>query len=512
MTIKYVFSNIKSEGVESYMMIRGAGILLPISSLPSSYGIGTLGKEAYGFVDLLVDIKQKYWQVLPIGPTTYGDSPYQTVSVFAGNHYLIDLDLLVEEGLLKSEEIREYNWGSEYSRVDYEAIYESRYRVLYKAFERFNINDDDFREFDENNDWWLDDYSLFVALKQTGNSGSWTSWDQSIKDRNKEVLELQKKKNFSQINFVKFCQYEFWKQWIRLKEYANSRGVSIVGDIPYYVALDSCDVWCNPERFRIDSDGKPDYVSASVPDKFSSKGQIWGMPLYDWASNEEEIIKWWQSRIKWAAEKFDIIKFNHFSGIIKDYAVPYKAVDLKKAKWFKGPGRKFVNAINQVVGDTPIIADTYCGRALIPGVNKLLKKAGWLGTKVLMFAFDDDTSNEYLPHNYDNTEVVVYAGTHDNDTLVGFFRNKTEFELAYLYEYLNITDRKEIPDGIIRAAYQSIGAIAIIQMQDILGLGNEARMNYPSTVGYNWRWRLNSDRLSEKRRTWIRNLAAIYRR
>lgn len=493
-------------------MIRGAGILLPISSLPSSYGIGTLGREAYAFVDLLVDIKQKYWQILPIGPTIYGDSPYQTISAFAGNHYLIDLDLLVEDKLLESEEIREYNWGTEYSRVDYEAIFENRNKILYKAFERFDINDDDYREFDNSNSWWLETYSVFVTLKQVNDYKPWTKWNEDIKYFDEAVLEEQKKKYFSQINFAKFCQYEFWKQWKNLKEYANSRGIKIVCDIPYYVALDSCDVWCNPNRFRIDDDGKVKYVSAALPDKYSSKGQIWGMPLYNWDVHEEEEFNWWKARVKWATEKVDIIKFNHFSGIIKDYAVLEGTIDFKKTKWFKGPGRKFVNAINEVRGKTPIIADTYCGKTLIPGVNKLLKKSGWLGTKVLMFAFDGDTSNEYLPHNYDNTDIVVYAGTHDNDTLVGFFREKTEFELAYLYEYLNISDRKQIPEGIIRAAYQSIGVVAIIQMQDILGLGNEARMNSPSTVDYNWRWRLNSDRLSEDRRSWIRNLAATYRR
>ncbi|SFG19156.1 4-alpha-glucanotransferase [Lachnospiraceae bacterium C7] len=493
-------------------VVRGAGVLLPITSLPSAYGIGTLGKEAFKFIDLLVDLKQKYWQILPIGPTSYGDSPYQTVSAFAGNQYLIDLEDLVEEGLLTNEEIRQYNWGRENDKVDYEAIFENRYKILQQAFQRFDVNNDEFRYFVEENQEWLEPYALFMAIKHNYNDDAWIEWPREIREKQPVALERCRKKYYNNVSYWRFCQYEFYKQWSNLSKYAKQRGIYIIGDVPYYVALDSVDAWWNPEQFRINANGKPEMVSASIPDSYSKNGQIWGSPLYDWDFMYEDDYKWWRKRIRFSASLFDVIKFNHFSGIVKDYALPDATSDIKDGKWIKGPGRKFVNMVNKEVGDIPIIADTYCGKALIPGVKKLLNKSGWLDVKVLMFAFDDDTSNEYLPHNYQNTDLAVYAGTHDNDTIVGFFRDKTDYELAYLYEYLNISCRDEIPDALIRAAYQSVGSLAIIQMQDILKLGNEARMNEPSTVGYNWRWRLGHENLNEKRRAWIRNIAITYRR
>lgn len=498
--------------LDAHELTRGAGILLAISSLPSPYGIGTLGNEAYRFVDLLVDLKQRYWQVLPVGPTGFGDSPYQAISAFAGNPYLIDLDLLVEDGLLTIEEIRCYNWGTDESKVDYAVLFENRYQILYKAFERFNPDNADYQTFCQENEDWLEDYSMFMAIKLANGNKSWLEWDLEILKKQPVALAKCRKVLYNDIRFWGFCQYEFFKQWSLLRNYAHARGIQLIGDVAFYVGLDSVDVWRHPEFFRLEENGTPAYVSAAVPDKFSQSGQIWGNPLYNWEVMETDGFSWWRKRLQVAGRMFDVVRIDHFLGIVKNYSVPYQAKDTSNGKWFKGPGRKLMDALNKEMGDTIIIADDYGGKVPTPGAKKLLKKSNWLGTKVLMFAFDGDPTNEHLPHNYMDHQTVVYAGTHDNETITGYFRNKNEYELAYLYEYLNIRSIDEIPDALLRAAYQSIADLAIIQMQDILRLGNEARMNEPSTVGVNWRWRLSKEQLDDGRRTWIRNMAAVYHR
>ena len=491
---------------------RGSGILLAVSSLPSPYGIGTLGKAAFRFVDLLVDLKQKYWQVLPMGPTSYGDSPYQAMSAFAGNPYLIDLDELVEEHLLTAEEIHCYNWGTDESAIDYAVMFENRIHILKKAYERFNQEDAGFVSFLERSKDWLEDYMLFMALKEQHENKCWQEWPEEIKKKQPVALAKCRKVLYNDIRFWGFCQYKFYEQWSKLREYANSRGVQLIGDVPFYVGLDSADTWAHCELFQLDADGNPTYVAAAVPDKFSETGQVWGNPLYDWTQMENDGFAWWRRRMECCAENFDLLRIDHFNGFVKSYMVPWGAENAFGGKWQKGPGKKLVDAIHMAVGDKGMIADDYGCKVLIPGVKKLLSKSEWMGTKVLMFAFDGDTANEHLPHNYADRHLTVYAGTHDNETIVGYFREKTEYELAYLYEYLNIDSQEEIPDALIRCAYASIADIAIIQMQDVLKLGNEARMNAPATVGYNWRWRLNKERLGEGRRAWIRNLAAVYRR
>ena len=493
-------------------LTRGSGILLAVSSLPSKYGIGTLGYAAYRFVDLLVDLKQKYWQVLPIGPTSFGDSPYQTISAFAGNPYLIDLELLVEDKLLEPEEIYSYQWGSNESGIDYAMLFANRYKILKQAFERFDQENRDYLEFLELHRDWLEDYALYMAIKRAHNDESWLNWEEEIKKRQPVALEKYKKKLYNDICFWKFCQYEFYKQWKNLREYADSRGVKLIGDVSFYVGLDSADVWNNQELFLLDANGKPTVVAGAVPDKFSETGQIWGNPIFDWKKMEESGFDWWKRRIRNRAMLFDLIRIDHFIAIVKDYTIPSGAKDASVGKWVKGPGRKLTDAINEAAGDACVLADDFGGKTPIAGVKKLLNKAGWPGMKVLIFAFDGDTANEHLPHNYADNHSVVYAGTHDNETIVGHFRDKTEYELAYLYEYLNIKNKEEIPDALIRAAYASTADLAIIQMQDVLKLGNEARMNAPSTIGYNWRWRLGKEQLGEERRAWIRNLAAVYRR
>ena len=498
--------------MEPKELTRGAGILLAITSLPSSYGIGTLGEAAFQFVDLLVDLKQRYWQVLPIGPTSFGNSPYQSYSAFAGNPYLIDLDDLVKEGLLEETEIRSFNWGVDDADIDYATIYENRYKILRTAFSRFSVTEEEFVSFTEKEDSWLSDYALYSALKKYFGDKEWLSWDAPLRDREPEAVKEYQQILHNDIMFYKFCQYEFFKQWKQLKNYANTRGIQIIGDLPFYVALDSVDVWAKKEMFLLGPNQMPSVVAGSAPDAFSESGQVWGSPIYDWKYMEETGFEWWKERMLENVELFDVIRLDHFSGLVRYYTVPHDAVDGKNGKWSKGPGKKLTDAMMEVLKDTRVIVEDIGPKSGLPGVKKLKAKTGWPGIKILMFAFDDDTANEHLPHNYPDTNMVVYAGTHDNETIVGYFRDKSDYELAYLYEYLNIKYKEEIPDALIRAAYASIADVAIIQMQDLLKLGNEARMNAPSTVGRNWRWRIGKDTLSEERRAWIRTMATVYRR
>lgn len=493
-------------------LARGAGILLAVTSLPSSYGIGTLGDAAFQFVDLLVDLKQSYWQVLPIGPTSFGDSPYQSYSAFAGNPYLIDLNALKKEGLLTDAEIRGFDWGPEQGDIDYGLIYENRYKILKMAFARFSVQEEGFLSFTERMDAWLSDYSIYTALKHHFGDRGWQSFDPPLKDRDPDILKEYENILHNEIMFCKFCQYEFFKQWEKLKQYANSRGILLIGDLPFYVAWDSADVWTNRRLFQLKEDGTPDGVAGSPPDTFSPEGQKWGSPIYHWAHMEEDGFAWWQARMKEHAKLFDVIRLDHFTGIVKYYTVPEGAENGRTGKWRRGPGKKLTDAMEAVIGQTHIIVEDTGQKNPVPGVKKLMARTGWPGIKILMTAFQEDTANEHLPHNYTDTNSVVYAGTHDNETIVGYFRDKTDYELAYLYEYLNIGSKEEIPDALIRTAYSSIADIAVIQMQDILKLGNEARMNAPSTVGRNWRWRIGTDTLSEERRAWIRTMASIFRR
>ena len=491
-------------------LTRGAGILLSITSLPSSYGIGTLGNAAYRFVDFLADLKQKYWQILPMGPTSIGDSPFQSLSAFAGNPYFIDLDDLIAEGLLQQEEVAAYNWGSNHANVDYSILYENRFSVLKLAYERFDRNKKAYREFCEREKSWLEDYSLFMALKEFFGNKAWNHWDEDLKTREETALQEYREILKDQVAFWKFCQFEFFKQWYALKKYANQKGVQIIGDMPFYTAYDSADVWAHRENFQLNADGEIEYVAAVAPDTFSEKGQVWGNPLYEWGHMEKENFSWWQKRMEQYAAMYDVIKLDHFNGIVKYYSMPIGKNDARYGKWMKGPGKKLADVLAQAAGERQIIAEDI--GTVIPAVRKMEQKYDWYGMKVMLFAFDGDAGNEHLPHNYTNTQLVVYAGTHDNDTIVGYYRDKTEYELAYMYSYLDVNKKEDIADAIIREAYSCIADIVILQMQDILQLGNEARMNQPSTVGINWKWRVLNDSLTEERRNWIRTLTALYKR
>ena len=491
-------------------LTRGAGILLSISSLPSAYGIGTFGNAAFRFIDLLADLKQKYWQVLPMGPITMGDSPFQSISVFAGNPYYIDLDDLIEEGLLKREEVVSHNWGNNQENVDYSILYRNRYHVLRTAYQRFDTESYDYITFCGENAFWLDDYSLFMAIKEQQEQKAWNEWEEDLKNRNPRRLAQCAETMKEETGFWNFCQYYFFKQWQTLRQYAAKHGVQMIGDMPFYVAYDSVDVWKHRNLFQLDDAGNMLHVAACPPDRFSETGQVWGNPVYNWEEMERDGFAWWQQRMEEHAAMFDAVKLDHFIGVVKYFSIPAGENSLRHGKWVKGPGKKLADVLEKAACGKPIIAENM--GTVLPAVNRLIQKLDWPDMKVLQFAFDGNADNEYLPHNYTDTNTVVYAGTHDNDTLMGYYRNQTEYEIAYLYSYLNIDKKEDIPDAYIRLAYSSIADVVIFQMQDILQLGNEARMNQPSTVGSNWKWRILEDALPEERRNWIRTQTALFRR
>ena len=488
---------------------RGAGILLPVSSLPSPYGIGTFGKAAYEFVDQLVEAGQKYWQVLPLGPTSYGDSPYQSFSAFAGNPYFIDLDMLCGEGLLKVDEIRYIKWEERLDRVEYGLQWEYRYGVLKRAFIRSNHKTTEkFQHFLEENAQWIQDYGLFMACKEHFENVEWLKWDKDIRFRQPEALQRYCKTFSQEIEFYQFLQYKFYEQWSSLKKYANEHGVEIIGDMPIYVALDSVDVWVNPGLFELDEERKPVCVAGCPPDAFSDDGQKWGNPLYNWKIMEKEELAWWKRRMAATAKLFDVVRIDHFIGIVRYYVIP--ADDSARNGWFEwGPGEKLIRALDEARGRTKIIAEDL--GVVIPQVGELLEKAGYPGMKVIEFAFDGNTDNPYLPHMYQKN-CVVYGGTHDNETLVGYYDNLSVDNLAYALQYTDCSNRADLIEKVFLMAYRSIADTVIFQMQDVLEKGNEARMNLPATIGENWRWRLLEGEFTKEKRTWLKSLSIIYGR
>ncbi|CCX89345.1 phosphorylase [Clostridium sp. CAG:590] len=488
---------------------RGAGILLPVSSLPSPYGIGTFGKAAYEFVDQLVEAGQKYWQVLPLGPTSYGDSPYQSFSAFAGNPYFIDLDMLCGEGLLKVDEIRYIKWEERLDRVEYGLQWEYRYGVLKRAFIRSNHKTTEkFQHFLEENAQWIQDYGLFMACKEHFENVEWLKWDKDIRFRQPEALQRYCKTFSQEIEFYQFLQYKFYEQWSSLKKYANEHGVEIIGDMPIYVALDSVDVWVNPGLFELDEERKPVCVAGCPPDAFSDDGQKWGNPLYNWKIMEKEEFAWWKRRMAATAKLFDVVRIDHFIGIVRYYVIP--ADDSARNGWFEwGPGEKLIRALDEARGRTKIIAEDL--GVVIPQVGELLEKAGYPGMKVIEFAFDGNTDNPYLPHMYQKN-CVVYGGTHDNETLVGYYDNLSVDNLAYALQYTDCSNRADLIEKVFLMAYRSIADTVIFQMQDVLEKGNEARMNLPATIGENWRWRLLEGEFTKEKRTWLKSLSIIYGR
>ncbi|MGN0383905.1 MAG: 4-alpha-glucanotransferase [Eubacterium sp.] len=491
---------------------RGAGILLPVSSLSSPYGIGTFGKDAYDFVDKLVKSGQTYWQVLPLGPTSFGDSPYAALSAFAGNPYYIDLDFLIDEGLITREFVNAFDWGKDDSKVSYGIIYQNRFTVLKEAYRNSNYTDDeDYQSFEEENEFWLDDYALYMSCKCYFNNVSWQEWDDDIRRREPEAIDKYQKLLSQDIAFWKFLQYKFYQQWDKLKSYANEHGILIIGDIPIYVAMDSADVWSDTEQFQLDKDLKPEKVAGVPPDAFSELGQRWGNPLYDWQYMEKQNFFWWRKRMQSSARLYDVIRIDHFIGIVRYYTIPAKDDDARNGEYVKGPGMKLIRAINESIGDKKIIAEDL--GVIIPEVAELLQQSGYPGMKVLEFAFDGNRDNEHLPHNY-SANCVVYGGTHDNETLAGYIRSKSDWELVYMKQYLDIedTDISLMISRLFRHAFESVAGVVIFQMQDVMKLGNEARMNFPSTVGSNWQWRMKPGDFTDSEVEWIRFLTDIYGR
>ena len=489
---------------------RGAGLLMPISSLPTPYGIGTMGKEAYKFVDYLKKAGQSYWQVLPVGPTSYGDSPYQSFSAFAGNPYFIDLDTLVSEGLITKKEIKKYPWGDNEQYIDYATIYQSRFEVLHTAFDNSDHKDtDEYKKFVNENAYWLDDYSMYMAVKSHFDNQEWLKWDNDIKMRTEEAMNRYSEMLADEIDFWKFCQFKFFEQWNKIRAYANDAGIEIIGDIPLYIALDSADVWANKELFELDEDVKPINVAGVPPDAFSEDGQLWGNPLYNWTKMEETGFAWWKSRMASNSKLYDIIRIDHFIGVVRYYSIPAHCTNAKEGTWRQCPATKLVDAINDAIGDAKIIAEDL--GVSMQEVKDVLAYSGYPGMKIIEFAFGSDAENEHLPHNY-NSNMVVYGGTHDNETVMGYFGSQTPKELKYAYDYMGINKKSDITDAVLRTAYASVASIAIFQVQDVLGLGNEARMNTPSTVGDNWKWRMTSGELTAAHAKKLKKLAELYGR
>ncbi|HBA11324.1 MAG TPA: 4-alpha-glucanotransferase [Eubacterium sp.] len=528
---------------------RNAGILMPVSSLPSPYGIGTFGKDAYDFVTFVKECNHKYWQVLPLGPTTYGDSPYQSYSAFAGNPYFVDLDMLIEAGFLLKSEVISRDWGDgivpvnvseddavngrfgtyrdgnigDERYVSYEKIYNNRFDILRIAYNRFKAACAEskktlakglpiYKQFDnfvKDNADWLEDYALFMALKSHFNNVSWGEWETDIKFRKPEAMSRYEEQLSDDIGYWKFIQFEFYLQWNALKQYANSNGIEIIGDIPIYMGYDSVDVWANQGEFQLDENLTPIKVAGVPPDAFSDAGQKWGNPLYDYDKMEANGFSWWRKRMAASAKLYDVIRIDHFIGIVKYYTIPADMPDARQGEYRQGPGQKLLDAINESIGDKKIIAEDL--GVEVPEVAKILKENGYPGMKVLEFAFGGDRKNPHLPYNY-TQNLVCYGGTHDNETLLGFFEDRGDWELGYAYDYLDTRDKGRMVDQVFRAAYSSVAVLTVFAVQDILKLGNWARMNLPSSMGNNWKWRMQKGQLGQHELECMRYLASVFDR
>ena len=528
---------------------RNAGILMPVSSLPSPYGIGTFGKDAYDFVTFVKECNHKYWQVLPLGPTTYGDSPYQSYSAFAGNPYFVDLDMLIEAGFLLKSEVISRDWGDgivpvnvseddavngrfgtyrdgnigDERYVSYEKIYNNRFDILRIAYDRFKAACAEskktlakglplYKQFDnfvKDNADWLEDYALFMALKSHFNNVSWGEWETDIKFRKPEAMSRYEEQLSDDIGYWKFIQFEFYLQWNALKQYANSNGIEIIGDIPIYMGYDSVDVWANQGEFQLDENLTPIKVAGVPPDAFSDAGQKWGNPLYDYDKMEANGFSWWRKRMAASAKLYDVIRIDHFIGIVKYYTIPADMPDARQGEYRQGPGQKLLDVINESIGDKKIIAEDL--GVEVPEVAKILKENGYPGMKVLEFAFGGDRKNPHLPYNY-TQNLVCYGGTHDNETLLGFFEDRGDWELGYAYDYLDTRDKGRMVDQVFRAAYSSVAVLTVFAVQDILKLGNWARMNLPSSMGDNWKWRMQKGQLGQHELECMRYLASVFDR
>jgi len=493
--------------------MRQSGILLPISSIPSKYGIGSFSKEAYEFVDFLVEAGQKLWQILPLGPTGYGDSPYQSFSTFAGNPYFIDLQEFIELGYITREDCDRLNFGTNSEYVDYGQLYNNRYPLLEKAYEsalEAGLNEqEEFQTFLKENKYWLKDYALYMTVKGVFNGACWTEWDEDIRLRRPAAVKRYANEYSHEMGFYYFLQFYFTKQWDKLKAYANEKGIEIVGDVPIYVAFDSADIWANPELFQLDEENLPIGVAGCPPDAFSETGQLWGNPLYDWEYHKETKFAWWLKRIGHCYKRYDIVRIDHFRGFDEYWFVPYGDDTAQNGKWLPGPGPELFKAMKRKFGDVKVIAEDL--GFLTPSVLQLLEDTGFPGMKVLQFAFGGDAKNLYLPHNH-KVNSVVYTGTHDNETTVGWYHNLNDWTRGHVNKYFGLADGRDIHWKFISVALSSVADTVVIPMQDYLGLGNEARINMPSSLGKNWEWRMKAGVCTKELADRIKELAIIYGR
>ncbi len=489
--------------------MRRSGILMHISSLPGEYGIGKLGQNAKAFIDFLSKAGINCWQVLPLSPTGYGDSPYQSSSAFAGNPYFIDFDTLCFDGMLCHEDYKNIEWYDDARKVDYGTIYNNCFDVLRKAYKNWNgcLMPECKIFFEENGDW-LEDYALYCALKQQNDCKPWYEWPDDLKMRKKSAIEKAKEELSDEIGFQKFIQLKFYEQWLYIKKYANERGIEIIGDIPIYCAYDSVEAWCYPELFQFDKDKKPISVAGCPPDAFSPDGQLWGNPVYDWDYHKKTNFEWWLKRIGFALKIYDITRIDHFRGFESYYAIPFGSETAANGKWEKAMGSELFALVHEKFGEKGIIAEDL--GFLTPEVKELLEETGYPGMKVLQFAFDNP-SNVYLPHNHRHN-CVVYTGTHDNDTLQGWIDSLDEWQLKFCLEYCGVKDKNDLCDALIRIAWTSNARYAIAQIQDFLHLGTSARMNTPSSFGSNWCFRTVESDFSDLLANKINRLCCVYDR
>lgn len=490
--------------------MRKSCILMHISSLPSEYGIGKMGRHAFEFVDFLKKSGVKCWQILPLSPTSYGDSPYQSFSVNAGNPYFIDFEILEGDGLLERDEFASIIWESEPDKVDYSIIWDHCFDVLRVAYSRFKASKfPQYRKFCEANKHWLEEYSLFMALKFAHDGKAWYEWENDIAMHKQKAVAAAKKELKKEIGFYKFIQFEFSRQWHELKKYANGNGIEIIGDIPIYCALDSVEAWGNHKLFWFDRKHRPVSVAGCPPDDFSPTGQLWGNPLYDWEYHKKTGYEWWIDRIRSASQLYDIVRIDHFRGFESYYTIPYGSKDATVGEWKKGPNYELFRLAEEKLGRLNIIAEDL--GFITPEVREMLDKCGYPGMKVLQFGFSDG-ENEHLPHNFASTNCFVYTGTHDNETLSGWIEKMDAKSLKFTRKYLDVKKKKEIAPAVIRAAWSSVAEVAVAQIQDFLDSPPDGRMNTPSTLGCNWQFRTKESDFTPELAKKIKKLNKIYNR
>lgn len=495
------------------MKKRQSGVLMHISSLPGKYGIGSFGQSAYDFVDFLVRTKQRYWQILPLGTTSYGDSPYQSFSAFAGNTYFIDFDILIEEGLLNEADVKGADFGDDPRKVDYAKIFDARRPIMEKAVARFLKADDlsDYESFVEQNAAWLEVFAEYMAIKEHFDNLAWTEWpDEAIRRREAASLTSYREKLADKLTYHRVTQYLFFKQWLRLKAYANEHHIEIVGDMPIYVAADSADVWAQPHFFKTDAVGKPTCVAGCPPDEFSETGQLWGNPIYDWEAMDKDGYAWWIERLRESFKIYDIVRIDHFRGFESYWEVPAGSETSASGKWVKGPDYKLFAAVKEALGDLNIIAEDL--GFMTDEVIELRERTGFPGMKILQFAFNPDDESIDSPHLAPNNSVM-YTGTHDNNTVLGWYKDEIDDATRqYMAQYTNRKEYETVPHAMLRTIFASVSFMAIATMQDLLELDSAARMNYPSTIGGNWTWRMTAEELNPIVEGELYSLTKTYRR